>query len=91
MAKKPKREQWRLPKTFRPAKVKKGTIQRHDGEPRIFSLTKHENDRSLSTDTFVECCDCGLTHHHIYNVIKPPNGKWYLLVRAYRQPGTGKK
>lgn len=52
-------------------------------------LVKHDNDSSLCADTFIECCDCGLTHHRTYNVVKPPNGKWYLIERAYRVPGTG--
>ena len=92
MAKKPKREQWRLPKTFKPAKVKKdGSRQRYDGEPRFHDLVKHANDQTLSADTFVKCCGCGLTHLNIYNVLETPNGKWHLLVRVYRVPGTGKK
>ena len=82
-----KREQWRLPKTFVPNKEKEGTVVRHDGEPRLYTLTKHENDRTLSTSHFVECCDCGLTHMHTYNVLKTPDGNWYLVHRAYRAPG----
>ena len=83
-----KRTQWRLPKTFKPNKLVNGFIQRVDGEPRTHLLTKHENDHTLSTDTFVECCDCGLTHHLTYNVMRV-RAEWYLLVRAYRVPGTG--
>ena len=86
-----KREQWRLPKAFKPDLEVNGRIQRHEGEPRFHELVKHESDRTLSVDTFIECCDCGLTHHHTYNVIKTCTGKWYLVHRAYRIPGTGKE
>ena len=85
-----KREQWRLPKTFKTAKVVNGSIQRHDGEPRLYELVKHLGDRTLSVDTFIECCDCGLNHHHTFNVLTTPDGNWYLVHRAYRVPGTGK-
>ncbi|KKL18799.1 hypothetical protein LCGC14_2471900 [marine sediment metagenome] len=85
----PKREQWRLPKAFQPDQKVNETRQRHDGEPRIYDLVKHANDRSLSADTFIECCGCGLTHHNTFNVMKTPDGKWYLMLRAYRVPGTG--
>ena len=80
------RDQWRLPKTFKTAKIKDGKRQRHDGEPRFFDLVKHENDRTLTADEVVSCCDCGLTHHHVYNVIRASSGKWYLSIRAYRMP-----
>ena len=85
-----KRKQWRLPKAFKPAKVKKGCIQRSDGEPRVYTLTKHDGDRTLTTNCFDMCCDCGLTHHMTFNVIHVRR-KWYLVERAYRVPGTGKK
>ena len=85
-----KREQWRLPKPFETAKTVDGRIQRHDGEHRFYELVKHANDRTLSADTFIECCDCGLTHHYTYNVMKTQDGNWYLVHRAYRVPGTGK-
>lgn len=85
-----KREKWRLPKTFKVAKEKKGLIQRQDGEPRFYELVKHANDRSLTTDTIVACCDCGLTHNHVYNVFVG-KGTWYLGIRAYRLPGKKKK
>lgn len=85
-----KREKWRLPKTFKIAKAKKGLIQRHDGEPQFFELTKHANDRGLTTNTIVACCDCGLTHNYVYNIFKAKR-TWYLGVRAYRLPDTKKK
>ena len=85
-----KREQWRLPPTFKPKPVKDGAQQRHDGEPRFYELKKFENDRTLHTDVFNACCDCGLKHHYTYNVLKTPDGTWYLVSRAYRVPGTGK-
>ena len=86
-----KREQWRLPKAFKPDSEVNERRYRHDGEPRLYDLVKHVNDRSLSTDTYIECCDCGLTHHYTYNVMKTPDGNWYLMMRAYRVPGTGGK
>ena len=85
-----KRERWRLPKSFKPAKVKKGRIQRSDGEPQVYLLTKHNNDKTLTTHCFDVCCDCGLTHHLTFNVLKVRK-KWYLVERAYRVPGTGNK
>ena len=85
-----KREQWRLPKTFKPAKVKKGSQQRVDGEPRIYRLTKHANDKTLGVGTFDVCCDCSLTHHVTFNVMHVRK-KWYLVERAYRVPGTGRE
>ncbi len=84
-----KREQWRLPKAFKPDLEVNGRLQRYNGEPRYHNLVKHENDRTLSADTYVECCGCGLTHHNTYNVVITPSGKWHLIVRAYRVPGTG--
>ena len=86
-----KREKWRLPKTFKVAKKKKGTIQRQDGEPVFLTLKKHENDRTLTTNETIKCCDCGLAHSQSYNVFKTPDDAWYLVVRSYRLPGTGKK
>ena len=86
---KQKREQWRLPKEFKPDLAMDGFQQRHDGEPRIVDLVKHGNDRTLSAHEYIKCCDCGLTHLHTYNVMKTPNGKWFFKVRAYRVPGTG--
>ncbi len=85
-----KREQWRLPKTFEPDAEKNDSRQRYDGEPRFIDLVRHENDRTLSAQEYIECCDCELTHLHTYNVLKTPDGKWYLIVRAYRVPGKGK-
>lgn len=83
-----RRETWELPKTFVEAPVdKKGHRQRFDCEPRFLPLDNHENDRSLCTDEFTRCCDCGLVHHHTFNVIRVSNGKWYLVTRAYRVPG----
>jgi len=86
-----KRDVWMLPKTFveRPVN-KQGYIQRADGEPRFYPLVKHGDDRSLCADQFVACCDCGLEHHHTFNVVKTPDGKWWLVVRAYRMPGMEK-
>lgn len=84
-----KREQWRLPKTYAVKRLKKGMIQRVDGEPRLHLLEKHANDRTLSTEVFIECCGCGLTHLHTYNVVHGTT-EWYLLTRAYRVPGSGK-
>lgn len=86
-----KREKWRLPKTFKVAKEKKGMIQRQDGEPRFYELAKHVNDRTLTANTIVACCDCGLEHNHVYNVFRVSKGTWYLGVRSYRLLGKGKK
>ena len=86
-----KRGTWRLPKAFVPAEVESGGgVQRYDGEPVLHRLENHDNDRTLSTFTCIKCCDCGLSHLHTYNVMKAPDGKWWLLARAYRAPGTGK-
>ena len=85
MSSKKKSKWWRLPKPFKIARKKKGFRQRHDGEPRFLDLTKHDNDRSLSTHESVKCCDCGLTHLHTYNVLRTPDGNWYLGVRSYRK------
>ncbi len=74
---------WKLPKTFKVSKIKKGQRERHDGEPRFLVLTKHVNDRSVTTEETIKCCGCGLVHLHTYNVFKEKN-KWYLGIRAYR-------
>ncbi len=74
---------WKLPKVFKPSKVKKGKRQRHDGEPRFLDLIRHRNDRTLTTNEVVSCCDCGLTHHHTFNVLTIGR-KWFLIIRAYR-------
>ena len=85
-----KRQKWRLPGAFKSAKAKKGRQQRHDGEPRVYRLAKHANDRTLTTDSFDVCCDCGLTHHMTFNIMNVRK-EWYLVERAYRVPGTGKR
>ena len=77
---------WKLPAEFKEATLRDGSIQRHDGEPRLYELTRFSNDRTLHVDTYIECCDCSLTHHYLYNVLKTPDGKWYLQARAYRVP-----
>lgn len=78
-----KREQWRLPKEFIPDSISDELRQRYDGEPCIYTLVKHGNDRTLVTD--------GLTHHRTFNVFKTPDGNWYLMIRSYSVPGTGLK
>jgi len=83
-------EKWKLPKNFVPEPTENGSKLSHDGEPAVYELTKHPNDATLITDRFIECCDCGLTHHHTYNVVRNKKGKWYLVERSYRVPGTGK-
>jgi len=78
---------WKLPKTFKPNKIKKGFRLRQDGEPQIIPLAKHANDRTLTTQELVKCCDCGLTHLYTFNVLKvkrKKKTKWYLIKRAYR-------
>ena len=78
---------WKLPKTFKISKRKKGFRQRHDGEPTFLELVKHENDRTLSIHELTKCCDCGLIHLHTYNVVRiilKKKNKWYLIKRAYR-------
>ena len=85
-----KRARWRLPKTFKATKVKKGVQQRYDGEPRFYELGKFANDKTLTTHYIDKCCGCGLEHQNTYNVLKVKK-KWYMIVRAYRLPGTGKK
>ena len=66
-------------------------IQSHDGEIWMYPLANHANDRTMSTHDVTKCCDCGLTHLHTYNVMKTPDGLWWLVKRAYRLPGTGKE
>ena len=78
---------WKLPKVFKISKIKKGFRQRHDGEPQFIELTKHANDRTLSTKELSKCCDCGLIHLHTYNVIRirrKKKDRWYIIKRAYR-------
>jgi len=78
---------WKLPEVFKVSKIKKGFRQRHDGEPQIFELAKHANDRTLSIAEFAKCCDCGLVHLHTFNVMRvrrKKKTKWYLIKRAYR-------
>lgn len=87
-----KREQWRLPKTFEVSvQDDDHHVQRHDGEPVLHHLENHANDRTMSTRAWTKCCDCGLTHLHTYNVMKGPDGNWWLLTRAYRVPGSTKE
>lgn len=85
VSRKKKGQRWRLPKAFKTSRLKKGFRQRHDGEPRFLNLKKHENDRTLSAHESVKCCDCGLVHLHTYNVLRAPNGQWFLLLRSYRK------
>ena len=83
---------WKLPKTFKISKTKKGFRQRQDGEPRFLELIKYANDRTLTAQESVKCCDCGLTHLHTYNIVRirlKKRNKWYLVERAYRIQGTG--
>ena len=78
---------WKLPKVFKVSKIKKGSRQRHDGEPRFLELVKHANDRTLSTQEIAKCCDCGLTHLYTFNVVRiklKKKNKWYIIERAYR-------
>lgn len=86
-----KRPTWRLPKEFEISpQQENGDMQRHDGEPVLHFLANHANDRTMSTEAWIKCCSCGLTHLHTYNVMKAPDGRWWLIARAYRAPGTGK-
>jgi len=85
-----KRQRWRLPEKFKAAKVKKGSQQRYDGEPRFYELGKFANDKTLTTHFTNKCCDCGLEHHNTFNILKVKK-KWYMIERAYRIPGTGRK
>lgn len=55
------------------------------GEPLMFSLDHFEGDASLRGDAYWACCDCGLRHHHIYEVRQMARKKEaYLVVRSYR-------
>ena len=85
--KKKKRLSWRLPRAFKGNPEIAGFRKRQDGEPRFVDLVKHRNDRTLSAQEFIQCCDCGLTHLHTYNVMQVRR-KWYIIVRAFRQPVT---
>ena len=85
-----KREAWRLPKTTKRETLPDGGVSIRDGEPRMHRLTKWDNDETLRTDVFISCCGCGLTHHNTYNVVKTPNGDWWLNLRSYAIPNTGK-
>lgn len=84
-----KRQKWKLPKTYKTKKSNGGRVVRIDGEPRFYELVKFDGDRTLITDTYLECCDCGLTHHHTFNVLKV-RGTWFINHRAYRVPTSGK-
>ncbi len=78
---------WKLPKTFKISKIKKGLRQRHDGEPQFLELVKYANDRTLSITALSKCCNCSLIHLHTYNVVRiklKKKNKWYLIIRAYR-------
>ena len=82
-------ERWALPETFKVAEQSDaGTIQRQDGEPVTMRLVKHANDNTVAIDHFDVCCACGLEHHFTYNVMKDPDGAWWLVRRAYQVPGT---
>lgn len=83
------RTHWKLPKTYKPDERSDGH-RVVDGEPIHHQLRRYDNDRTLTADAFVECCDCGLTHHYVFNVRTSPDGSWWLMRRAYRVPNTGK-
>lgn len=81
---------WKLPPVYKQRYAKDGIWTRQSGEPRISMLTRHANDNTLTCSVDNECCDCGLRHMNVYNVMRGPNGQWYLLNRVYRIDGTGK-
>ena len=55
------------------------------GEPLVFCLDHFEGDASLRGDAYWACCDCGLRHHHVYEVRQMTRKKEaYLVVRSYR-------
>lgn len=61
-----------------------GDRQKRDGEPTVIQLRRWENDRTLSADHRLVCCDCRLEHLMTYNVLRGPDGEFYLVVRPYR-------
>ena len=75
---------WRKPKAVPPVMRPDGYRQMRDGEPRLLPLRRWENDRTLSTEMMVRCCDCGLQHMYTFNMLTDPDGNYYLMKRAYR-------
>lgn len=61
-----------------------GFRQMRDGEPRFLPMRRWENDRTLSAEMVVRCCDCGLQHMYTFNVLTDDEGDYFLLKRAYR-------
>ena len=55
----------------------------HHGEPVLEELVHFSGDQSLRGDIFWTCCDCGLRHHHVYEVRQGKKGA-FLVIRSYR-------
>lgn len=71
-------------KTHKP-NVKGHNHSVENGEPVLFDLDHFEGDESLRGDVFWSCCDCGLRHHHVYEVRQTLRSKEaYMVVRSYR-------
>lgn len=72
------------PKPEKESRIRRGMIQRYDGEPVMIPMKRWENDHTLRGSLNVECCDCGLRHVYTFEVLRAPNRKFYLVKRAYR-------
>lgn len=64
--------------------TKHGRVQMHDGKPGFLRLQREEGENLLRADERVVCCDCGLDHLFSYEVYQQNDGKFFLVVRAYR-------
>lgn len=62
-----------------------------DGEGSWIYLRRFENDGTLKGRIWTSCCDCGLEHLYIYNVVRLKSGDWWLIKTPYRDYKTGKK
>lgn len=64
--------------------VKNGCNLRSNGEAIVIGLDRWGNDRTARGSEQSVCCDCGLQHLNIYEVVLGPNKSFYLIKRAYR-------
>ena len=64
-----------------------GTALRN-GEPHLMPLKRYSNNKALSTDWWCACCACGFRHLTTFDVIRSPDGDWWLSARAYGDDKT---
>ena len=53
------------------------------GEPSWIYLRRFERDNALHGRIWTTCCGCGMEHLYVYSVLREPDGKWWMLKRAY--------